>query len=138
MFNPVPKPEPRQKQCKPLKVKSRIKQTYDPIPNKVKDEVDEIEGSICQKCGRYFPERVPGLYHHVRKRSHRYEPMVRFWSLKDGVWDWQMVPVWFKFHSKENLVTLCPPPFGICHTLADQSELHVWEQRRDVRYKGEC
>lgn len=140
MFNPSPKPEPREKKPRQqLRSHSHLKSKPDPIPDKIKDEVDERDGRICQRCGRYFPYRVPGLYHHIRNRAHRYEPMVRFWQCINGVWDWIMVPVWFEFHSKENLITLCPPPYGECHTLADGVEKKRWEQVRDSKYRmGEC
>jgi hypothetical protein len=127
MPNPYPKPTPREK-SRPsrLQSKKRLKNKPDPIPNHVKDEVDKRDNCICQKCGRYLPPRMSGKYHHILNRAKRYEPMVRFWH--NG--DWMMVPVWFEFHSVENIVTLCPLA---CHTEAEGVDKHQWEQWRDKR-----
>jgi 5-methylcytosine-specific restriction endonuclease McrA len=62
MFNPVPKPQKKPRQ--PLRSKSRIKQTYDPIPDKVKKQVLDRD-KYCQGCGG------PGVHlHHIIFRSH--------------------------------------------------------------------
>ena len=139
MSNPIPKPAPKEKSPrKPLKsnsllkTKSRIKQTYDPIPNKVKDEVDERDGLICQDCGSPV-KREEGPYHHIDFRSQQYNPLVRLWSGQDYI----MAPRWYQLHSKENIITLCP---WKCHPKPHSSreERYRWEKWRDTKYKGEC
>lgn len=126
-----PKPPSRLQSKSQLKTRKKMKSKSDPIPDHIKDEVDERDNCQCQKCGRYLPPRMQGKYHHIKNRAKRYEPMVRFWQLINGVWDWVMVKVWFEFHSKENIVTLCPLT---CHTEAEGPDKHRWEQWRDSLY----
>ena len=138
MLKQVLKPAPREKKPKqPLRSNSRLKtkpqikpKNKDPIPAKVMDEVDARDNLICQGCGRPVT-RAEHPYHHITFRS-GYKPTVRLWT---GL-TWEMVPTWFKKHSKENLVTLCV----LCHMKPHESKgiRRFWEKWRDKYYKGEC
>lgn len=83
----VPKPTRQPKPRKHLKSKKRIKPKYDPIPNHIREKVNERDKAICRGCGRAGTE-----LHHIKFRS------------QGGK------------HTVDNLVTLCNQCHRLAHS----------------------